>query len=98
MRANPDHNKRSTDRRKVLNHFRDNWIQWLTFFMITWGVIGKPAKDIGIWAYKIGTLTEKFEIHCSKDSAFKIDIFRLMDANAQDHSDIKTAIESRVSK
>ena len=89
--AHPE--RRISDKKRVLSHFRDNWIQWLTFFMITWGVIGKPAKDIGNWAYKVGTLTERFDIHCARDSVFKTDVFHFMDANAQELRKIKSIIE-----
>jgi hypothetical protein len=81
--------RRVTDKKNLIIHLRDNWILWMTFITVSYGVFGKPAKDIGTWAFKIGTLSTKFDIHCVRDSTWRIDVLKFMDASAQDRKEIR---------
>jgi hypothetical protein len=76
--------RRSTDKKNIAAHMRDNAIQWATLLIVLWAAFGSPIKNIGIWAFNAGRGYEKlktdFYAHCASDSVFRIDIIQRVDA------------------
>jgi hypothetical protein len=80
-----DIRRRSTDKKTIIHHFRDNWIQWLILIGLLYNTIGNPVKTVGTWAYKLGTLRVEFDSHCKSDSLFRLDVYHWMDASAAEN-------------